>query len=96
MSTIPIISSGLRIMVSFPAFFMSNTALLHVNFNLINRVLLVLPSIILIIANPKISYINGALTFTSIFFHLVLILSFSLDILVLTYSKIQIYNLLSL
>ena len=65
MSTIPIISSGLRIMVSFPAFFMSKMALLCVKFNFINRVLLVLPSIILIIANPKFSSINGALTFTS-------------------------------
>ena len=44
---------------------MSKTALFHVNFSFINRVLLVLPSIILIIANPKISSINGALTFTS-------------------------------
>ena len=65
MSTIPIISSGLRIMVSFSAFFMSKTALLHVNFNFINRVLLLIPSIILIITNPEISSINGALTFTS-------------------------------
>ena len=65
MFTSPIISSGLRIMVSFPAFFMSKMALLHVNFSFINRVLLVLPSIILIIANPKISSINRALTFTS-------------------------------
>ena len=95
MSTIPIISSGLRIMVSFPAFFMSKTALLHVNFNFINRVLLVLLSIILIISNPKISSINRALTFTS-FCSSGLILSPSLDILVPTYSKIQIDNLLSL
>ena len=65
MSTIPIISSSLRIMVSFPAFFMSKTTLLCVNFNFINRVLQVPPSIILIIANPEISSINGALTFTS-------------------------------
>ena len=65
MSTIPIISPGLRIIVSFPAFFMSQTALLHINFSFINRVLLVFPSIILIIANPEISSINGALTFTS-------------------------------
>ena len=65
MSTIPIISLGLRIMVSFPAFFMSKTALLHINFSFINRVLLVFPSIILIIANPEISSINRALTFTS-------------------------------
>ena len=65
MSTIPIISFSLRITVSFLAFFMSKTALLHVNFSFINRVLLVPPSIILIIANPKISSINRALTFTS-------------------------------
>ena len=36
------------------------------NVSFINRVLLVLPSIILIIANPKISSMNGALTFTSL------------------------------
>ena len=65
MSTIPIISFRLRIMVSLPAFFMSKTALLHVNFSFINKVLLVFPSIILIIANPKISSTNGALTYTS-------------------------------
>ena len=46
MSTIPIISFSLSIMVSFPAFFMSKPALLHVNFNFINRVLYVPPSII--------------------------------------------------
>ena len=55
MSTIPIISFGLRIIVSFPAFLMSKTALLHVNFSFINRVLLVFPSMILIIAKPKFS-----------------------------------------
>ena len=64
MSTIPIISHRLRIMVSFPVFFMSKTALLHINFSFINRVLLVFPSIILIIANPEISSINRDLTFT--------------------------------
>ena len=52
-------------MVSLPAFFMSRTALLHVNFNFINKVLLVFPSIILIIANPEILSTNGALTLTS-------------------------------
>ena len=65
MSTIPIISFGLRIIVSFPAFLMSKTALLHVNFSFINRVLLVFPSMILIIAKPKILSTNGALTFTN-------------------------------
>ena len=65
MSTIPIISLGLRIMVSLPAFLMSKTALLHVNVSFINRVLLVFPSIILIIANTEILSINGALTFAS-------------------------------
>ena len=65
MSTIPIISFGLRIMVSFPAFFKSKTALLHVNFNFINGVLQVPLLIILIIANPEISSTNGALTFTN-------------------------------
>ena len=53
-------------MVYFPAFFMSKTALLHVNLSFINRVLLVFPSIILIITNPEISSINRALTFTSV------------------------------
>ena len=65
MSTIPIISFGLRIMVSLPESFMSKTALLCINFSFINKVLLVFPSIILIIANPEISSTNGALTFTS-------------------------------
>ena len=65
MSTIPIISFGLQIMVSLPAFFMSKTALFHVNFSFISKELLVFPSIILIIANPEISSTNGALTFTS-------------------------------
>ena len=77
MSTIPIISFGLRIMVSFPAFFISKTALLHVSFNFINRVLWVPPSIILIIANPEISSINGALTFTNFFSFGFNIISFS-------------------
>ena len=67
MSTIPIISLGLRIIVSFPMFLMSKIALLHVNLNFIDRVLLVFPSMILIIAKPKISSINGALTFTNFF-----------------------------
>ena len=65
MSTIPIISFGLRIIVSFPAFLMSKTALLHVHFSFINRELLVFPSIILIITKPKILSTNGALTFTN-------------------------------
>ena len=95
MSTIPIISFGLRIMVSFPAFFMSKTVLLYVNFSFINRVLLVIPSIILIIVNPKISSMNGALTFTN-FCSSISILSLSLDILTLTYSKIQTCSLLNL
>ena len=51
--------------MSFPAFFISNTALFHVNFNFINRVLLVFPSIILIMASPEMSSTNGALTLTS-------------------------------
>ena len=38
-SIIPIISSGLRIMVSIPLFVMSNMALLHVNFSFIINVL---------------------------------------------------------
>ena len=49
-----------------PAFFMFKTALLHINFNFNNRVLLVLPSIILIMASPEMSSTSGALTFTSI------------------------------
>ena len=53
-------------MVSLPRFFMSKTALLHINFNFINKVLLVFPSIILIIANPEISSTNRALTFTGV------------------------------
>ena len=65
MSPIPIISFRLRIMVSLPAFFMSKTALLCINFNFINSILLVLPSIILIIANAEISSTNRAPTFTS-------------------------------
>ena len=77
MSTITIISFSLRIMASFPAFFMSKTALLHVNFSFINRVLLVLPSIILIISHPEISSINRALTFTSFFSSGFNIISFS-------------------
>ena len=65
MSTIPIISFGLRIMVSLPALFMSRTASSHINFSFTNRVLLVLPCIILIIAYPEISSMNRVLTFTS-------------------------------
>ena len=65
MSTIPIISFRLRIMVSLPAFFMSKTSLLHINFSFINRVLLVFSSIILLIVIPVILSTNGALTFTS-------------------------------
>ena len=38
-STIPIISSGLKIIVSVLFFTISNTAVLHVNFNFINMVL---------------------------------------------------------
>ena len=38
-------------------------ALFHVNLSFINRVLWIPPSIILTIANPKISSINGAFTF---------------------------------
>ena len=67
MSTIPIISLGLRIIVSFPMFLISKIALLHVNFSLIDRVLLVLPSMILIIVKPEILSTNGALTFTNFF-----------------------------
>ena len=64
-STIPIISSGLNIMVSVPLFTISNTAIFHVNFSFISKVLWVPPSNILTIANPEISSINGALTFIS-------------------------------
>ena len=53
--------------MSFPIFLMSRIALLHVNFNFIDRVLLVFSSMILIIAKPEISSTNGALTFTSLF-----------------------------
>ena len=65
MPTIPIISFRLRIILSFPAFLMSKSALLHVNFSFINRVLFVFLSMILIIAKPKILSTNGALTFTN-------------------------------
>ena len=93
---IPIISSGLRIMVSFSLFFISNIAfILCVNFNFINSVLWVPPSIILIIANPQISLINGALTFTNFCSSGFNIISFS-GWMVLIYSKIQNDNLLSL
>ena len=46
---------------------MSRIALLHVNFSFIDRALLVFSSMILIIAKPKISSANGALTFTHFF-----------------------------
>ena len=77
MSTIPIISLGLRIIVSFPAFLMSKIALLHVDFSFIDRVLLVFLLMILIIAKPEISSTNGALTFTIFFSSGFSIISFS-------------------
>ena len=64
-STIPIISFGLRIIVSLPAFLVSKIALLCINFNFISKVLLVPPCIILIIAKPEMSSTNGAQTFTN-------------------------------
>ena len=51
--------------MSLPTFFISNTALFQVNCNFINRVLMVLPSIILIMASPEMSSTNGAPTLTS-------------------------------
>ena len=77
MSTIPIISLGLRIIVSFPTFLMSKIALLHVNFSFIDRVLLVFPYMILIIDKPKILSTNRALTFTNFFSTGFSIISFS-------------------
>ena len=62
---IPIISSGLDIMVFAPLLTMSNMALFHVNFNFIKRVLWVPPSKILTMVIPEISSTNGALTFIS-------------------------------
>ena len=52
-------------MVSVPLFLMSITAIFHVSFNFINRVVWVPPSNILTMANPEISSIKGAFTFTN-------------------------------
>ena len=60
---IPIISSGLNIMLLVPLFVISHMVLFHVNFNFNNRVLWVPPSNILTMARPEISSINGAFTF---------------------------------
>ena len=50
-------------MVSMPFFIISNTAVFHVNFNFINKVLWVPPSNILTTANPKISPMDWAIYF---------------------------------
>ena len=60
---IPIISSGLNIIVSITLFVWSSMALLCVNFSFNKRVLWVPLSNILTMANPEISSINGAFTF---------------------------------
>ena len=59
---IPIIPSGLNIMVLVPLFGMSSIALFCMNFNFNNRVP---QSNILTMDRPEISSINGAFTFIS-------------------------------
>ena len=60
---IPMISSGLNIMVLVPLFVMSSIALFCVNFNFNSRILWVHPSNILTMARPEISSMNEPFTF---------------------------------